>query len=69
MDVYLFEYEMKKAGFTTPKQRAKAMGLSLSAYYRSVKHEREVTKPEIEKIAELVGKDMAWRIFFGHEVS
>jgi transcriptional regulator with XRE-family HTH domain len=69
MDTYLFEYEMKKAGYKTPSQRAEAMGVSLSAYYRTLNKEREVTKPEIEKIADLLGKDTAWRIFFGHEVS
>lgn len=65
MDTYLFEYEMKKAGYTTPKQRAKAMGISLSAYYRRVNQEREATKAEIGKVADLLGKDTAWRIFFG----
>lgn len=66
VDVYLFEYEMKKAGYTTPKQRAEAMGLSLSAYYRRVNNECEVTKADIGKVADLVGWDTARRIFFGH---
>lgn len=65
MDVNLFEYEMKKAGYKSPKQRAEAMGLSLSAYYRRVNNGCEATKPEIEKVAEIVGKDKAWSIFFG----
>ena len=65
MDTYLFEYEMKKAGYKTPKQRAKAMGISLSVYYSRVNQEREATKPEIEKVADVLGKDTAWRIFFG----
>lgn len=65
MDANLFEYEMKKVGYKTPKQRAKAMGLSLSAYYRRVNNECEATKPEIERVAALVGKDTAWTIFFG----
>ena len=66
MDVYLFEYEMKKAGHKTPKQRAKALGISLSAYYRRVKNECEWTKADIDKVAELVGWDAAWLIFFKH---
>ena len=69
MDTYLFEYEMKTAGYTTPKQRAEAMGLSLSAYYRRVNNECEATESDIRKVAELVGSETAWRIFFGHEVS
>ena len=69
MDTYLFEYEMKKAGYKTPKQRAKAMGISLSAYYRRVNNECEATKAEIEKVSDLLGMAMAWRIFFGQEVS
>ena len=36
MDADLFEYEMKKAGYRTPKMRAEALGISLSAYYRRV---------------------------------
>ena len=69
MDAYLFEYEMKKAGYKTPKQRAKAMGISLSAYYRRVNNECEATESDIGKVAELVGSDVAWRIFVGQEVS
>ena len=66
MDAILFEYEMKRVGYKTPKQRAKAMGLSLSAYYRRVNNECEATKPEIERVAELLGRETAWAIFFGH---
>lgn len=69
MDTYLFEYEMKRAGYKTPSQRAKAMGISLSAYYRRVNNECETTESDIRKVADLVGKDIAWRIFFGQEVS
>lgn len=69
MDNYLFEYEMKKAGYKTPKQRAEAMGISLSAYYRRVNNECEATESDIGKVAKLLGSKMAWRIFFGQEVS
>ena len=64
MDKDLFEYEMKKAGFRTPKQRAEALGLSISKYYRRVNGECECTKALIDKVAELVGKEAAMAIFF-----
>ena len=69
MDKDLFEYEMKKAGYRTPEQRAKALNLSLSAYYRRVKGECECSKEEIGKVADLVGWDAAMRIFFDNKVS
>jgi hypothetical protein len=69
MDKDLFEYEMKKAGYRTPEQRAKALNLSLSAYYRRVNGECECSKEEIGRVAELVGWDAAKRIFFDNEVS
>lgn len=64
-DVYLFEYEMKKAGYSTPEQRANVMGVSLSAYYRRINKECECTRPEIDNVAEIVGWDVAKAIFFG----
>ena len=64
MDKDLFEYEMKKAGFRTTEQRAVALGLSISAYYRRINNECECTKELIEKVAELVGWEAARRIFF-----
>ena len=70
MDKDLFEYEMKKAGYRTPESRAAAMGVkSLSAYYRRVNGECECSKTEINNVAEILGQNMAWRIFFGKEVS
>lgn len=69
MDKDLFEYEMKKAGYRTPEQRASAMGLSVSAYYRRVSKQCECTKEEIGIVADLVGWDAAKRIFFDAEVS
>ena len=69
MDKDLFEYEMKKAGYRTPEQRAKALNLSLSAYYRRVNGECECSKEEIGKVADLVGWDAAMRIFFDTKVS
>ena len=65
MDVNLFEYEMKKAGYKTPKQRAKAIGVSLSAYYRRIKNSCECSKTEMEKVADIVGWDVMRAIFFG----
>lgn len=69
MDANLFEYEMKKKGYRTSKQRADALEMSLSAYYRRVKNEIECTRDDIEKVAYLLGWDVAKRIFFGNEVS
>ena len=65
MNIDLFEYEMKKAGFRTPEQRANVMGVSLSAYYRRINNKCEVTKEEIAKVADVVGWDVAKTIFFG----
>lgn len=69
MDRDLFEYEMKKAGYRTPESRAKAMGISMSAYYRRTSGECECTKAEIGRVADILGQDLAWRIFFTKEVS
>ena len=69
MDVNLFEYEMKKKGYRTSKQRADALEMSLSAYYRRVRNSIECTREDIEKVATLLGWDVAKRIFFGEEVS
>ena len=58
MNVDLFEYEMKKAGYRTPEQRATAIGISISAYYRRINKKCECSKVEMEKIAELLGWDV-----------
>lgn len=65
MNVDLFEYEMKKAGYRTPEQRAKVMGVSLSAYYRRINKKCECSKEEIGKVADVLGWDVAKVIFFG----
>lgn len=65
MNVDLFEYEMKKAGYKTPEQRAKVMGISLSAYYRRINNTCECTKAEMDNVAEAVGLDVMMAIFFG----
>jgi hypothetical protein len=69
MDADLFEYEMRKIGYRTSKQRADALEISLSAYYRRIKNTIECTREDIEKVASLLGWDTARRIFFGNEVS
>ena len=65
MDVNLFEYKMKEAGYKTPEQRADALGISLSAYYRRINQACECSKAEMEKVAEIVGWDAMKAIFFG----
>lgn len=69
MDKDLFEYAMKKAGYKTPESRAEALGISKSAYYRRTSGESECSKAEIGKVAEILGQELAWRIFFANEVS
>lgn len=69
MDADLFEYEMKKKGYRTPSMRAKALDLSLSAYYRRVNNTIECTREDIEATAVILGWDVTKRIFFGEEVS
>ena len=64
MDKDLFEYEMKKKGYKTPAMRAEVLGWSLSAYYRRVGNEVECSKEDIEKVAGLLGWEVAHRIFF-----
>ena len=69
MDADLFEYEMKKKGYRTPQNRADALGLSLSAYYRRIRNAIECTREEIETTAAILGWDTAKLIFFGEKVS
>jgi hypothetical protein len=69
VDVNLFEYAMKNAGFKTAEQRAAALGISLSAYYRRTSKKSECSIKEIATIANLLGWDMAREIFFTEKVS
>ena len=69
MDKDLFEYAMKKAGYKTPESRAEAMGIKISAYYRRTSGECECSKTEIGRVADILGQELAWRIFFANEVS
>lgn len=69
MDADLFVYEMKRKGYRTSKQRADALNISLSAYYRRVRNTIECNREDIEKVASLLGWDAARRIFFSDEVS
>ena len=69
MDVDLFDYEMRKIGYRTARQRAEVLGISLSAYYRRARNAIECTREDIEKVASLLGWDVARRIFFGNRVS
>lgn len=64
MNADLFEYEMKKKGYRTPEMRAKALGISLSAYYRRVGNAVECTREDIETTAAILGWDVTMRIFF-----
>ena len=64
MNTDLFEYEMKKAGYKTSEQRADAMGISLSAYYRRINKKCECSKEEIGTVAKLIGWDATHTIFF-----
>ena len=66
MDKDLFEYEMKRAGYRTPKSRAEALGIKMSAYYRRTSGECECTKEEIGRVADILGWELARRIFFGN---
>ena len=65
MDADLFDYEMKKKGYRTPKEKADALGLSLSAYYRRVSNAIECTREDIAATADILGWDVTQRIFFG----
>ena len=65
MDVDLFEYEMKKKGYRTAASRAKALNLSLSAYYRRMANIIECSREDIELTAGILGWDITKRIFFG----
>ena len=60
----LFEFEMKKAGYRTPEQRASVLGVSISAYYRRINKKCECSKKEIGKVADVLGWDVARAIFF-----
>lgn len=65
MNFDLFEYEMKKAGYRTPEQRAEVLGISRSAYYRRFNKKCECSKKEMDNVAEALGKDVMNAIFFG----
>lgn len=69
MDKDLFEFEMKRVGYRTPESRAAALGVSISAYYRRTSGECECSKAEICRIADILGQEKAWNIFFGKKVS
>jgi hypothetical protein len=69
MDTDLFEYEMKKKGYRTSKQRADVLGMSLSSYYSRIRNRTECTLAEMEKIAVLLGWEVTKHIFFGNKVS
>jgi hypothetical protein len=64
MNVDLLEYEMKRAGYKTPEQRAKVLGLSLSAYYRRINKKCECSKKEMSIVADLFGWEVMRAIFF-----
>lgn len=66
MDRDLFEYKMKQAGYRTAKQRANAIGVSLSAYYKRIKNKCECNQQEIGKTAEILGWEVAKQIFFAN---
>ena len=66
MNKDLFEYEMKKAGYRTPESRAKALGIKKSAYYRRTSGKCECSKVEIARVADILGQEKAWQIFFGN---
>jgi hypothetical protein len=69
MNTDLFDYEMKRKGYRSSKQRADAMGISLSAYYSRINNRTECSLAEMERIAELLGWEVTKRIFFGDKVS
>jgi hypothetical protein len=66
MNKDLFEYEMKSAGYRTPESRAEALGVTMSAYYRRTSGECECSKEQICRIADILGQEKAWRIFFAN---
>lgn len=68
MDILLFEYEMKKRGYTREKL-AEAIGISRSAFYRKCSGKSEFTLAEIKAIAEILSLDDINSIFFADKVS
>lgn len=65
MNFDLFEYEMKVAGYRTVEQRAKALGISRSSYYKRFNKKSECSKKEMDNVAAILGKDVMNAIFFG----
>ncbi|MBO5863507.1 MAG: hypothetical protein J6Q59_04480 [Paludibacteraceae bacterium] len=64
MNVDLLEYEMKKAGYRTPEQRAEVLGLSISSYYRRLNGTCEWSKKEMDIVSDLFGWEVMRAIFF-----
>lgn len=66
MDLDLFDFEMNKAGYKTAKERADAIGITESQYYSRTNRKgkrTEFTLPEMQKVSELLGTDIASAIF------
>lgn len=68
MDLLLFDYEMKKRGYTREKL-AEAAGISRSAFYRKCNGKSEFTLAEIKEIANILQLTNIDKIFFAKEVS
>lgn len=68
MDLLLFDYEMKKRGYTREKL-AEAVGISRSAFYRKCTGKSEFTLAEIKEIARVLQLTNVGDIFFADKVS
>lgn len=69
MNFDLLEYKMKEAGYKSVEQRAEALGLSLSAYYRRASGRCEWSKKEMDIVLDLFGTETMNAIFFSEKVS
>lgn len=68
MNKALLEYEIKKNGYSTATF-CKAVGISLSAYYKKCNGTSEFKQSEISKIVSLLHLDSPVQIFFDNDVS
>lgn len=68
MDLLLFDYEIKKRGYTR-ESLAAAVGISRSAFYRKCNGKSEFTLAEIKAIASILELTNIGEIFFTDKVS
>ncbi|MCD8357480.1 MAG: helix-turn-helix domain-containing protein [Clostridia bacterium] len=64
----LFQYEVKKKGFTL-KDAAHIMGVDVTTLYRKMNGESDFYRHEIQKLCAEIGFDNPMEIFFAEKIT